>query len=210
VFYGVQGAEVTEDTISADLGSVGSIDLRFVPTGEPKRESSACDRKPIEFDSGFYEGRFDFDGEEGYTEAHVTRARGEMRLAASLICGMSFDEGVGGHSPGARLLVRRHWHGGALEFEATKNSPSRPSRFSASIQERRDGIVIVREVSAEAAARAFEFDVPTQTATLEPPSPFSGSARFLRSGHRPGRLAGISASTSQAAPTSPSWARAAA
>jgi hypothetical protein len=190
VYFALKRVDVTETTIAADLGRVGSIDLQFVPTGMPKEESSACDPRPIKFDSGFYEGKFDFKGEEGYAKAHVTRAHGEVRFAASLICGRSRDEGIGGGSPGARLVTRRHWDSGKLEFEATKNSPSRPSRFQASIEERRAGLVIDRGVSASAGAGAFDFDVPAQTALLAPPTPFHGTARFHHTTRRPGRLAG--------------------
>src|SRR5215211_2535285 len=181
---------VTESTISASLGELGSIDLRFVPTGEVKTEASACDRDPLAFDSGFYEGKIDFEGEEGYTEAHSTRVRGEVRMAANLLCGSGVNEGSGGHAPGARLKTRRRWDRGSLEFEATKNSPSRPARFRVLVAEGRSGLVIEREVRAEAGPSAFEFDVPSQTALLEPPSPFGGSARWLRTDRRPGRLRG--------------------
>lgn len=183
-------ATVTESTISASLGDLGSIDLHFVPSGKTRSETSACNQRPIEFDSGFYEGVFDFRGEEGYTEAHRSRARGELRTWASLICSAGSDEGSGGHAPGARLRLRRRWEGGKLEFEATKNSPTRPSRFRAELQEPHGDIAVVRAVSDEAGAAAFRFDVRAQSALVRPPSPFDGSAVFLRSGRQPGRLLG--------------------
>jgi hypothetical protein len=182
--------EVTETTISADLGSLGSIDLQFVPSGEPRVERSACDSHPIEFDSGFYEGRIDFEGEERYTEAHRIRARGEIRLAASLICVGGIDEGFGGHAPGARLQLQRRWARGHLRLEATKNSATRPARFRASIGERHGGVAIERQVEATAGPGAFEFDVQRQSALLKPPLPFSGSARFGPEQARTGRLQG--------------------
>jgi hypothetical protein len=185
-----KGVVVTEGAVFAPLGALGSIDLHFVPSGKPRTETSACNQRSYEFDSGFYEGRFDFEGEEGYTEAHRARVRGEVRLAASLICASIIDEGIGGHSPGARLQVRRNRDRGGIEFEATKNSPSRPARFHASIREWRGGMVILRDVSAEAGAGAFDFDVPAQTARLKPPVPFVGTARFLRGNGQQGRLQG--------------------
>jgi hypothetical protein len=189
-YSGFRSVSVTGTTISADLGSLGSIDVHFVPSGKPRSESSVCDPKPIEFESGFYEGQIDFEGEEGYTDAHATRARDEVQLLASLTCGRGFSEGAGGRAPGARLLARRHWEGGGLEFEATKNSPTRPSRFQVSIEERRGSLLITRGVNAEAGAAAFDFDVPAQTALVKPPAPFDGSARFVRRGKGPGRLRG--------------------
>lgn len=186
-----RGVEVTETTISADLGGLGSIDLHYVPSGEPRVERSACNQQPIEVDAGFYEGRIDFEGEEGYTEAHRTRAPGEIRVLASLICsGRGGDEGIGGHAPGAQLRLHRRWDRGRLELEATKNSPTRPSRFRALIGENRGGLGIEREVEVAAGPSAFDFDVPARTATLQPPAPFKGSARFLRGSKQTGRLRG--------------------
>src|SRR3954452_16339546 len=181
--YFVQaGVRVTETTVSADLGRLGSVDLRFVPSGTPRVERSACDPHPFEFDSGFYEGEIDFAGEEGYAQAHAIRAQGEIRLEASLICVGGVDEGFGGRSPGARLQVRRLVGGDEVEFEATKNSPRRPSRFNASIEEKRDGLVVDRGVGAVAGPAAFGFNVRTQLASLRPPAPFEGAASFLRPG----------------------------
>lgn len=185
-----KGAQVTETTVAADLGRLGSIDLQFAPNGKSRVERSACSSQPIEIESGFYEGRFDFKGEEGYTEAHSTRAQGEIWLQASLICGSGVDEGSGGQSPGARLKMQRRWDNGHLEFEATKNSPTRPSRFRAMIEEKRGGLGIEREVEAAAGPGAFEFDVPNQSAMLKPPSPFSGSALFHRKKDQMGHLRG--------------------
>lgn len=190
VYFALKRVSVTETTITADLGRIGSIDFHFVPTGVPREERSACDSRPIEFDSGFYEGRIDFNGEEGYTEAHATRGRGEVRLGASLVCGGSLDEGSGGHSPGARLVTRRRWRNGEVELKATKNSPNRPSRFLASINEKHAGLAIERSVSAVGGPGAFDFEVSAQTASLDPPNPFHGIARFHRADQRPGRLSG--------------------
>jgi hypothetical protein len=192
VIYGVQRrVEVTETSIEADLGALGSVDLRFIPSGQPRVEKSACDPRPIEIDSGFYEGRIEFEGEEGFTKVDAARAHGEIRLAASLICSGGGDEGFGGHSPGALLSSRRRWPGGRLEFGVKTNSSTRPTRFSASIEEQHDGLATSRSVSAVAGPEAFKFDVSSQTALLNPPSPFKGTATFHRTSRRtPGRLRG--------------------
>jgi len=182
-YFSREEPTVTETSVSAAFGGVASIDVHFVPSGKERIERSDCDPEPISFDSGSYEGRIDFEGEEGFTEVHATRARGEVRLGASLICGSGFDvEGEGGHAPGARLKVRRHWDGGHVEFEATKNSPSRPSRFDASILDIRGGLAVERDVRLQAGAGAFDYDVSRQVATLEPPAPFQGVARISREG----------------------------
>ncbi len=191
-YFALHHVEVTKTTIAAQLGRLGSIDLHFVPSGRNKKAHPSCEpRQSIEYDSGFYEGRIDFDGEEGFTAVHATRAAGELQLGLNLIClGGSINEGFGGHAPGARLHVRRRWSDGSVELQARKNSPSRPARFEASIEERRLGLFTFRRVVAAGAPAAFDYDVPAQSARLAPPSPFSGAARFEKSGKTPGRLHG--------------------
>jgi hypothetical protein len=182
---------VTETEIAADLGGLGSIDLHFVPSGQPRVEKLACDPDSIEIDSGFYEGRLEFEGEEGFTKVDATRAPGDIGVAANLICSKSGVEGFGGHAPGALLSLRRRWSGGSLEFQVKTNSPTRPTRLSASIEEAHDGVGISRSINAVAGPAAFDFDVPGQTALLNPPSPFQGTAAFHRTSRGvPGRLRG--------------------
>jgi len=186
-----KGVEVTETTVSADLGSIGAVDVHFVPSGPPKEEV-ICGSDPIGFQPGFYEGRVDIEGEEGFTEVHATRAPGDLRFALRLVfCSGDFSEGVYGGSPGARLSVSRAWSKSSLHFVARKNSPTRPARFSASIDERDGDLAISRGVESTAGPGAFEFDVPEQRAVLDPPPPFEGTARFRGSaGRGPGRLRG--------------------
>lgn len=177
-------ATVTETSIDADLGPVGRIDVDFVPSGKSHLERPECGGRGVAIESGDYVGTIDFNGEQGYSEAHATAARGDARFALGLVCGGSLDEGVGGHSPGA--LLRAHGRGGTrFEFEARKNSPSRPARFSASLHERRGSLAIVRGVQAEAGAAAFDFDVPAGTAGVSPPAPFDGEASFRRGPDKP-------------------------
>lgn len=192
VVYSVdEGVEVTETTISADLGPIGAVDVRSVPSGPPQ-EQRICGSQPVTFQPGFYEGPVDIEGEEGFTEVHATRAPGDTRfLLRRLFCSGDVSVGVGGRAPGARLSVERRWSQGRLSFEARKNSPTRPSRFSASINERRGKLDIYRGLDSTAGSGAFVFDVPGRRAYLDPPAPFEGTARFsVRAGMGPGRLRG--------------------
>lgn len=174
-------ATVSETSIEADLGSVGRIDVDFVPSGRERKERSQCGGRSVTVDSGRYVGSIDFNGEQGYSEVHATSARGDAKFVLSLGCAESRDEGFGGHSPGALLSV--HHQGGArFEFEARKNSPSRPARFNASFHERRGSLSITRGVAVESRPAAFDFDVPAGTATVAPPAPFDGEATFSRTG----------------------------
>ena len=184
VFY-ESPATVTPTSIEADLGPVAHIDVDFVPSGQARSEDPPCGA-PVSFDSGSYVGAIDFEGENNYSQAHATSARGEERAAVSLICsGGPHSEGVGGRSPGARLTV----HGSRspeFEFDAMKNSRTRPAMFAASISERRGAVHISRLVQVTAGSGAFDYDVAKGFGDVNPPAPFSGEATYDRvPGRRP-------------------------
>lgn len=173
-------ASIGPTSIEADLGAIGQIDVDFVSSGQSRSERAVCGGRSVLVDAGHYEGAIDFEGEEGYSQVHASSARGEATMALSLGCaGGPESEGIGGHSPGARLTVR---HQGARQFEfsAMKNSPSRPARFTASIEERRGDLWISRRVGVTAASDSFDFDVPSGTAHVNPPAPFAGEASYRR------------------------------
>jgi hypothetical protein len=180
VVYSTQDAVVTDTSIKADLGEVGRIDVDFVPSGKPRTERAECGGKRFTFDSGHYDGVIDFEGEHGYSQAHVKSARGEARLLLSIVCAEpTGSEGRGGHSPGARLTARTKGRT-PFEFVAMKNSPSRPTRLAASLEEKRGTVEIARAVGITAPPGAFAFDVPSGTATVDPPAPFAGRAVYHR------------------------------
>lgn len=189
-YFARKGVQVSDKTISAEIGNVASIDLQFVPSGGRKKETASCGGRPIEFDSGFYEGHFDFHGEEGFAEVHADRVRGEVRFEASLLCGAALDEGIGGHAPGARLQAQQRRGAQKIELEVTKNSPTRPTRFHAQIEERREGLAIIRAVVAKGGPDTFRCDVSAHAALLQPPDPFRGAAHLVGGGQQPIRLAG--------------------
>lgn len=173
-------ATLGEDTIEASLGGVGRIDVHYVPSGGIDTQRSKCGGKPVSFLAGHYEGTIDFAGEDGYSAVEARSAVGDIRPALNLLCpGGPAVEGVGGHSPGARLRAR---HGGSARFvfEAQTNSHTRPAHFSASISERHGRVAISRSVSATGPSSGFSFDVPAGTAEVQPPAPFTGTATFRR------------------------------
>lgn len=182
-------ASIGPTSIEADLGTIGRIDVDFVSSGQSQAERSACGRRSVLVDSGRYEGTIDFRGEEGYSQVHASSARGEAMMTLSLVCpGGPESEGTGGHSPGARLTVRHQVR--RFEFSAKKNSPSRPARFTASIEEHRGDLWISRRVWVAAAPDSFDFNVPSGTAHVDPPSPFAGKASYRRSSGKEARWRG--------------------
>lgn len=180
-------AVVTETSIQADLGALGEIAVTFHPSGEARKMGPECNRRTVAFDSGYYEGTIDFHGEEGYTEVEDVRARGDIEFLLNLIC-----PGISGLKapflPGAELEIDSPRLGPRLKV--VKNHPGSPAHFEAGISEKRHGISIARFIGTVAPARTFEYDPRVQTATLYPPAPFSGTARFHRNAQPTNRWTG--------------------
>jgi hypothetical protein len=190
IFFGKRGvvtygapATITASRFEADLGALGQIALDVAPTGVEETMRSRCGDEPesFSFEPQAYSGSFEFRGEEGFAEVSATSPRDYTRFLFDLGCGVSGSGETGGDGiPGARL--RLHFRKGptGLNLQANKNRPRARTRFQAEIHEKRDGIVISREVQLHFGPGAFSYDPSLGTATLAPPTPFSGRASFHR------------------------------
>jgi hypothetical protein len=178
-------AQVTTDSIHARLGTLGRVDMVLNRSGREETVNPPCFHHPESFETGTYEGVFEFNGEGGYTDARVTRAAAVPPLAVfsrRIGCnGGSSGESFGIGEPGARLLGVSYANGRTVKFQINKNRPSAKTIFTASLAERRGGIKIFRELNGVAPAGAFHYDPKVRTATLGPPAPFAGTAHLTRS-----------------------------
>jgi hypothetical protein len=174
VFY-LAPATVTETSMQADLGELGEISVTFHPTDQPT--SFLCGKRTIRFDSGQYEGKIDFHGEEGYTSVEATAVPGNIDYFASRGCGKSyFDGGSSGHPRGATLYVRNPALG--PELSVGKRRPGAAARIFAWAREYNNGISIQRFAGMRMPGADFRYDRHLRTATVSPPAPFAGSAHF--------------------------------
>jgi hypothetical protein len=176
-------AIVTADTVRADLGSLGTVDVVRRPSGREKTVHPKCSGGAQTYEPATYEGVIEFNGEGGYTRARKRRvAQLPLFLIFSPVCGGGgYGEVSGPGEPGARLRGISFMHGRTLSFQVNKNSPRSRTVFMASLKERRDGIWIHRELTGTAPPSAFHFDSHLRTAVLSPGAPFSGSASLSRS-----------------------------
>jgi hypothetical protein len=171
-------ANVTDAHIEADLGGLGRIAVRFVPSGAIEEES-ACGGDPTQFEAGAYEGSIEFNGEQGYTKASATRVRAEVKPFLSLVCtGRGEGETRGSGLPGAGLIIRSSAR--RLTVRLNKNRPGARVRCRAEIKERRGKIAISRSVEGWMPGSAFLFARDLRSASVDPPAPFSGAASFHR------------------------------
>jgi hypothetical protein len=169
-------AEVTETTMQSNLGALGEISLTFQRSNQAA--TAPCGKQKVRFDSGYYEGKIEFHGEEGYTSAEATTVPGDISFLLAEFCGEIFSGSSFERRPGAELFVRNPALGPQLSVR--KARPKAAAVITASVSEYTNGISIHRYESRWMHGNAFTYDSHLRTATIRPPAPFSGSARFDR------------------------------
>lgn len=171
----VAPATVTETSMQSDLGELGEISVSFHRSNQAT--SVPCGKEAIRFDSGRYEGKIDFHGEEGYTSVEATSVPGNIDYLLSGLCSEGFIEGGSDErAPGAALYIRNPGLG--PELSVRKRRPGAAALITASMSEYSNGISIQRFTSQWVPGVAFRYDRRLRTATVRPPAPFAGSARF--------------------------------
>jgi hypothetical protein len=176
-------ATVTETSMQSNLGELGEISVSFHRSG--LATAIPCGKRTVRFASGTYEGRIVFHGEEGYTSVEATTVVGDAAFLVSGFCGPGFVEGSSGSRNGAELRVRNPGLGPNLTVE--KSRPGAPALIFARLTEYENGISIERVTGWRIPAGDFTYDPHLRSASVHPPAPFSGSARFdlgLKAGRR--------------------------
>jgi hypothetical protein len=173
--------------IHATIADLGTIELRFKPSGKTRRGKPPhdCSGPRATQIEGHFVGEFDFRAESDFTEIHLRSAKGS--LAAP-----------GWHYPGQSIktFVREAPSGTTYTF-LQASEPGRPGGFTAfagvdaehpeplgaelsAAARTHRGPVTVDHLAVALAKNAFSFDSPLTTATVTPPKPFSGSATYCR------------------------------
>jgi hypothetical protein len=188
-FYDAR-ATVTEASMRANFGALGEIAVTFQPSGQAKRVRPSCGGKSFAFDSGSYEGTIRFNGEEEFTSAEATSAKGDLGFLLDLLCpGISGGSG-GPFLPGAELNAYAGASRQSAHVKVVKNRPSAAAHYEADVSEVHEGVSIGRFASVVEPAGTFVFDSKVQTATLHPSAPFSGIGRFNRAANPANRWSG--------------------
>jgi hypothetical protein len=187
-------ATVTTTGLQADFGALGRIDLVLAKSGGERTVRGLCGGR-TKIERASYWGTFEFHGEQGFTEASANRiAYNPIAIFRLSFCSNEVDVAAAGpEDPGRGALLSAlvgPSQRSALLLRAVKNHPEGRVLLQAVLGERRHGVLIARLVEMFADAPALEYDRGLRTATLDPPAPFSGSARFRREAERPGRWSG--------------------
>ena len=168
-------ATITETSIQANLGTLGEISVTFQRSGRPA--TTRCGKDTISFDSGRYEGKIEFHGEEGYTDAEAMSAPGSIDVYLEGLCDGFASEG-GGPRGGAQLHIRNPALG--PELTVVKSHTGAAAFFGVILNEFTNGIGIERFMSLRMRSGCFTYDRRLRTATLRPPAPFFGTGKFDR------------------------------
>jgi hypothetical protein len=189
VAYYTAPAKVTAERVTARFGSLGELDYRFAPK---PNGSVACGGS--ETGDALFEGTFDFTGENGYVHIEDSKAEGPFQVyPAPKSCASQRL---------ARRAVPYHpsYSDSGATLQATAVAPGRRrgreisvyddgGRGShevlvfATLAEKREGVSSARGVQLTAGSGAFRWNLKRGTATLRPPGPFTGWAKFTRHGH---------------------------
>lgn len=185
-YFSAAGHASTRDA-EARFGQMGRVDVQFHATGKAQRRLlPPCRGGPELIRHGVFVGTIRFRGEGGYTEVDVTHARGTITTVPSQTCTPSGPSkkkpGKRKQSKGAREIVfSASSQAGEVQLEATRMQQGlNENLILASSYEAAQGMTILRSVLVFAPLNAFSFDAPLNSATLSPPAPFSGSAKFER------------------------------
>ena len=189
-------AQVNGDLVRARIGRLGRFSMRFEPSGpfKPSTEPQGdCRGRRALVRDGVFVGRFALRGEQGFTTATATRARGLAIHSFREVC-KGVDAGSEVERPETTLLAHRSEPGRKIDFRASTRVPpgGRITEFASVLTESSPGLEIERAVfgSGEATTGQFTFDRTTGTATVAPPGPFLGSAALPPSDSSGGPWAG--------------------
>ena len=195
--YTVPG-QVTTAAIKAELGSLGSIDVQFRPTGpavDKLGPPSGCDGYYVPGQRGTFTGVIRFRGEGGYVTLDAGRAHGEVAASTRWSCdGQARSNPAAGSRAGTTegeeaAEAREYGHLTASSSDGrffrvvggpAANGHYGPAFFAAASVERGAAMKIARELAVEDFGADFKFDERLRSAAVRPPAPFHGWARYQR------------------------------
>jgi hypothetical protein len=164
-------------TIEMSLGKLGEAALRFVPRRVTHRPpTKGCTGDPYRIEHGVFVGILRFDGERGFTHVLRRRVPGTVERTPSLVCDLVPKEA---HGPGGTRVTGSHFKGeDGVGFSAERTSPAGAGKFYAYDSERRGRVSVQRTIEVDGPAGSVLIDHGLTEATVKPPAPFTGEARF--------------------------------
>jgi hypothetical protein len=185
VVYSARGL-TSSRRIKARFGGLGRVSVGFHPTRPPHlvpEPGGNCKGGGEVVQAGRFVGTIAFEGEQGYTAVHASRAMGKVTKTFKQTCSGQESEGSG---PAVTILSASSKSSGVFVTAFKLVSRAHPrfdgSVFGASIAEfRPGGLSILRSISATASLDAFTVSGSggeITSATIAPPQPFTGTAEY--------------------------------
>jgi hypothetical protein len=182
-----------EGIIKATFPLLGRVAVRFHPSGKPQHipPFPHCHGGRTTIQRGVFRGTIEFQGEEGFTNAHTTQARGKLTSISREVCPRSdhdpsTDIAVGTNpTPGYSLSAVANSPGRQLAFSAFRSTSDSAlggnTWFSAFLLERRGGMRVIRVAFDHANLEDFAVGGDKRrpdSASVTPSLPFRGTAAF--------------------------------
>ena len=206
--------EASARSIRADFPGFGRVAVRFHPSGRITRlgpRGGGCRLPRAASRAGVFRGEVDFEGEGGYTAAHVHSARGDVvvplpsRCSSSTRAVRSPRRAAAWLPPRAAEMLRAAGvpsrtippaSGGPKTtfVEAFRKSPlgltafdaigdgAHPARYIAAVEQSEGQVAVYRLALGVAPSQTFTSDSALSSASVAPPSPFSGEGAYRQAG----------------------------
>jgi hypothetical protein len=196
-------SSIDSGVLRARFGSMGTVDLRFRPSGETKVGQTAkhCHGRSPQRELGTYRGAVSLRGEDGYFQLHTHRASGSRSRSFRLSCAhgqahedkseplygyaapsLGFSVSSSGGSIAMLLAISRHGGRGVYLRAAHMESTGPGAEVQAAALERKPGMAIGHLAFAGGGAGTLLTSLPgvhPAAATLAPPPPFHGEAQYV-------------------------------
>jgi hypothetical protein len=177
--YTVNGT-VTKESVDFDLGALGEVKAAVRASGKKETLTSKCEGGEKQtFEGEEYVGTIAFRGEEGFTEAAVTRS--PLLLASALndlTCLAITTEGHEGGDGvrGVGLAIKRK---GGPSLTLAQNRPGARVFYRARAKEKEGAVTVERTVAGYLGGSALTFAPSLKTAHFTGAAPFSRSATYV-------------------------------
>ncbi|MGN6215763.1 MAG: hypothetical protein ACTHN7_02230 [Solirubrobacterales bacterium] len=172
-----------KDAITARLPGVGWVFLHFHELSRHRQRADNCKGPGSLVRRGIFTGRVRIRGERGYTSAYAHRIQGRITQDVREVCRGRPTARASESAEEDVLYADADRGRGKLSFFAEKWPPSGGFNalwFSALLVRRRPGLIITNHNSGFTEnTSTFEVAKPPRSATVRPPTPFTGSAEFL-------------------------------
>jgi hypothetical protein len=173
-----RAVDVTARRVVADFGAVGRVSVRFHERDRDLIEPpKGCEGRSTQR-YGTFRGRFRFRGEHGFASVRGVRAQGQVLVGPPLSCEIDFGERRASH-------VQLTTCGSSRAPTYLAERAFGAATHTVGVNERRNGLIVLRDAYAFGEPETLSFSGGLESATVDPPSPFRGTAEFAD-----GRLTG--------------------